>query len=149
MSSTSVLVAPSKNREIYMPYDVYRVREDFPILKQIVHGKPLIYLDNAASTQKPQVVIDAISDTYQKYYANIHRGVHWLSQKSTELYEQTRESARLLVPLIHGSVFSSAMPPKGLIWWRIPTGKNLFSRAMKSSSPPWNIIPTSSLADSL
>ncbi|MGI6457278.1 MAG: SufS family cysteine desulfurase [bacterium] len=97
MSSTSVLVAPSKNREIYMPYDVYRVREDFPILKQIVHGKPLIYLDNAASTQKPQVVIDAISDTYQKYYANIHRGVHWLSQKSTELYEQTREKVRAFI----------------------------------------------------
>ncbi|HQC72370.1 MAG TPA: aminotransferase class V-fold PLP-dependent enzyme, partial [Candidatus Competibacteraceae bacterium] len=61
--------------------DLARIRADFPILRQRVHGKPLVYLDNAASVQKPQAVIDAISDCYSDYYANIHRGVHLLSER--------------------------------------------------------------------
>ena len=67
-----------------------KVREDFPILKQKVNGKPLVYLDNAATTQKPQVVIDSIVDYYTKYNANIHRGVHTLSQLATDAFEQAR-----------------------------------------------------------
>jgi cysteine desulfurase/selenocysteine lyase len=70
--------------------DVYKVREDFPILKQHIHGKPLVYLDNAASTQKPKIVIDAICHTYLTEYANIHRGVHLLSELCTKAYEDTR-----------------------------------------------------------
>ncbi len=69
---------------------VTRLREDFPILKAQVYGKPLVYLDNAASTQKPQVVIDAIAGLYSEYYSNIHRGVHRLSQLSTEAHEAAR-----------------------------------------------------------
>ena len=72
------------------PYDVYRIREDFPILKQKVRGKPLVYLDNGASSQKPQRVIDAISRFYSEDYSNIHRGVHELSQRATKGYEDAR-----------------------------------------------------------
>lgn len=70
--------------------DVAKLRQDFPILHQEVHGKPLAYLDNAASSQKPQVVIEAISRFYRSDYANIHRAVHQLSERSTRRYEETR-----------------------------------------------------------
>ncbi len=74
--------------------DLARIRADFPILRQRVHGKPLVYLDNAASVQKPKVVLDAISECYGGYYANIHRGVHLLSERSTSAYEGAREKVR-------------------------------------------------------
>ncbi|WP_291963638.1 aminotransferase class V-fold PLP-dependent enzyme [Maribacter sp.] len=70
--------------------DIKKIREDFPILKRQVNGKPLVYLDNAATSQTPQQVIDAIVDYYQNYNANIHRGVHTLSQEATDKYEQAR-----------------------------------------------------------
>lgn len=75
-------------------FDLEKIRADFPILREAVHGKPLIYLDNAASTQKPQAVIDAVVDYYRHSNANIHRGVHHLSQKATDLYEESRECVR-------------------------------------------------------
>jgi cysteine desulfurase/selenocysteine lyase len=71
-------------------FDVTRAREDFPILHQKIHGKPLVYLDNAASSQKPQAVIDAISQFYSEDYSNIHRAVHQLSERSTRRYEEGR-----------------------------------------------------------
>jgi len=70
--------------------DIDKIRRDFPILSTNIYGKPLIYVDNAATTQKPQAVIDSIVDLYSNSYANIHRGVHHLSQKSTGLYEESR-----------------------------------------------------------
>ncbi len=70
--------------------DIDKIRADFPILKETVNGKPLVYLDNAATTQKPQVVIDSIVNYYTTINSNIHRGVHTLSQKATEAYEQAR-----------------------------------------------------------
>jgi len=70
--------------------NVDKIREDFPILKKTVHGKPLVYFDNAATSQTPQVVIDTIVDYYSNYNANIHRGVHTLSQIATDKYEQAR-----------------------------------------------------------
>ncbi len=70
--------------------DVNRIREDFPILKRLVHGKPLVYLDNAASTQKPRTVIEAMGHFYAAGYSNIHRGVYLLSEEATESYEQAR-----------------------------------------------------------
>jgi len=73
-----------------MSFDVNRIREDFPILKQEVHGCPLVYLDNAATSQKPQVVIDAITRYYAEQNANVHRGVHYLSQLATREYEDAR-----------------------------------------------------------
>lgn len=75
-------------------FDVEAIRKDFPILNQSVNGKPLVYLDNGATSQKPQVVIDAISHYYQTINANIHRGVHTLSQRATDAYEQSRETIR-------------------------------------------------------
>ncbi|MCO5249218.1 MAG: cysteine desulfurase [Chitinophagales bacterium] len=75
-------------------FDVQAIREDFPILKIKVHNKPLVYFDNAASTQKPQSVIDKITEVYTSQYANIHRGVHHLSQLGTGLYEETRKTVQ-------------------------------------------------------
>jgi cysteine desulfurase/selenocysteine lyase len=72
-------------------FDIHKVREDFPILNQKVNGKPLVYFDNAATSQKPQVVIDAISGYYSTINANIHRGVHALSQLATDAYEVSRQ----------------------------------------------------------
>lgn len=74
--------------------DVARIRADFPILSQQVHGKPLVYLDNAASAQKPRQVADAERDIYEHAYSNIHRGVHYLSQTATERFEAAREKVR-------------------------------------------------------
>ncbi|HEY0275028.1 MAG TPA: aminotransferase class V-fold PLP-dependent enzyme, partial [Paenirhodobacter sp.] len=78
-------------------YDVYRIREDFPILGREVNGKPLVYLDNGASAQKPRVVIDAMTRFYEHDYANVHRGLHHLSTVATEQYEDVRHTiARFL-----------------------------------------------------
>lgn len=74
------------------PFDVEKVRKDFPILSRTVNGKPLIYLDNAATSQTPQQVIDVIVDYYSNYNANIHRGVHTLSQEATDKYEEARQT---------------------------------------------------------
>jgi len=75
-------------------FDVWRIREDFPILKQTIHGKPLVYLDNAATSQKPQIVIDTISRYYATENANVHRGIHALSERATQAYEGARETVR-------------------------------------------------------
>ena len=80
--------------EIPTTFDVEKLREDFPVLKQQIHGKPLVYLDSAATAQKPTVVVDAIRRFHEVDCANIHRGVHELSQRSTAAYEETRVKAR-------------------------------------------------------
>jgi len=89
--------------------DVAAIRKDFPILDQQVHGHPLVYLDNAASSQKPRQVIDAISNFYTSDYSNIHRGVHSLSERSTRRYEETR---------IKIQKFINAPDPRGIIFVR-------------------------------
>ena len=75
-------------------YDINKVREDFPILAREVYGKPLVYLDNAATTQKPLCVLDAMREEYLNVNANVHRGVHYLSQQATDLHEAAREKVR-------------------------------------------------------
>jgi cysteine desulfurase / selenocysteine lyase len=75
-------------------YDVVRIREDFPILATQAYGKPLVYLDNAASAQKPRAVLDRMRDAYTKEYANVHRGLHYLANAATEAYEGARETVR-------------------------------------------------------
>ncbi len=89
------------------PFDVEKVRAEFPILERIVHGKPLVYLDNAASSQKPRAVIDAITDYYSRYHSNIHRGVHTLSEEATTAYEAARAKVRdfLRAPSEHEVIF--------------------------------------------
>jgi cysteine desulfurase/selenocysteine lyase len=71
-------------------FDIWKIRKDFPVLAEEIRGKPLVYLDNAASSQKPQVVIDAVSHLYSTSYANVHRGIHFLSEQATEAYEAAR-----------------------------------------------------------
>src|SRR3954451_20097508 len=80
--------------QVSTSFDVERIREDFPVLKQTIHGKPLVYLDSAATAQKPFAVIDAIRKFHEVDCANIHRGVHELSQRSTAAYEETRTKAK-------------------------------------------------------
>jgi cysteine desulfurase/selenocysteine lyase len=86
---------------IAAPYDVARVRQDFPILAKTIYGKPLAYLDNGASAQKPQAVIDAVAHAYTDEYANVHRGLHFLSNAATEKYEEARETVRRFVNAAH------------------------------------------------
>jgi len=77
-----------------VPYEVARLRADFPILSQTVYGKPLVYFDSAASAQKPRAVIDSIVHTYETEYANVHRGIHYMSQRATDAMEGAREKVR-------------------------------------------------------
>ena len=90
-------------------FDVQKIRADFPILSQKVNGKPLVYFDNGATAQKPQVVIDAISKYYSEINANIHRGVHTLSQLATDAYEASRNTiqAHLNAKYNHEIIFTS------------------------------------------
>ena len=75
-------------------FDIQKIRAEFPILTQSINGKPLVYFDNGATSQKPKVVIDAISKYYQEINANIHRGVHTLSQMATDAYELSRKKVQ-------------------------------------------------------
>jgi cysteine desulfurase/selenocysteine lyase len=93
-------------------YDVNRIREDFPILGMQVYGKPLVYLDNAASAQKPQVVLDRLQQAYTSEYANVHRGLHYLANTATEGYEGAREKVR---------AFLNASRPEEIIFTRNAT----------------------------
>ena len=76
-----------------------KIRNDFPILKQTINGHPLVYMDNAATSQKPTTVIESISNYYSEYNSNVHRGVHTLSQRATDLFEKSRESVSNFIPL--------------------------------------------------
>ena len=91
-----------------MPFDVQAIRADFPILSREVYGKPLVYLDNAASAQKPQPVLDAIMKAYTEEYANVHRGLHFLSNAATQAFEDARESVRrfLNAPSVEQIIFT-------------------------------------------
>lgn len=91
-----------------MTLDVARIRKDFPILERKVHGKPLVYLDNAATSQKPRQVIDALVDYYENYNANIHRAVHSLGEQATAEYEGAREKVRRFInaPTVESVIFT-------------------------------------------
>jgi cysteine desulfurase / selenocysteine lyase len=93
---------------VNVPFPIKQVRDDFPILKEKVHNSPLVYFDNAASTQKPRQVIQAIVDYYEHSNCNIHRGVHYLSQKATENYENTRKMVQQFInaPSSHEIIFT-------------------------------------------
>src|SRR5450631_1568417 len=95
MSSVRAELHPSSL--IPHPYDVESVRRDFPILSRSVHGKPLVYLDNAATTQKPQAVIDRLVRYYTEENSNVHRGVHYLSEVATAAYEGARTTVRKFI----------------------------------------------------
>ena len=80
-----------------MALDIQKIREDFPILDQKIYNRPLVYFDNAATTQRPKQVIDALNATYTTYYGNIHRAAHFLADKATAAYEETRDKVKTLI----------------------------------------------------
>lgn len=86
-----------ENKKERLMYDIQQIRADFPILGRTVYGKPLVYLDNGATTQKPRPVVEAITNEYYNTNANVHRGVHFLSQQATELHEASRETVRRFI----------------------------------------------------
>ncbi len=89
--ATTTEIARARQQTIPRPgLHIERIREDFPILRQKVYGKPLVYLDNAATSQKPRVVLDVLQHYYREDNSNVHRGVHELSQRATKAYEETR-----------------------------------------------------------
>ena len=105
-------------------YEINKVREDFPILSRQIYGKPLVYLDNAATTQKPKCVVDAITDEYYSVNANVHRGVHFLSMAATELHEQARQTV---------ARFIGADNPKEIVFTRGTTESiNLIASSLRS-----------------
>ena len=83
--------------DVTRAFDVQRIRQDFPILSQTIRGKPLVYLDSGASAQKPRVVIDAMRNAMETQYANVHRGLHWMSERTTEAYEAARDAVATLM----------------------------------------------------
>ena len=115
MTGTGSIAPPSR-----APLNVHRLREDFPILRQTVHGRPLVYLDNAATTQKPLAVLDALMTYYSEDNANVHRGVHTLSQRATQEFEDARVTVQR---------FINAASPREIIFTRNATeGINLVAQ---------------------
>lgn len=104
MTTVDVVEAPA--------LDIDAIRRDFPILHQTVHGKPLVYLDNAASSQKPRLVIEALDDYYRRYNANVHRGIHTLSEAASQAYERARRKV---------AQFINARSAKEIVWTRNAT----------------------------
>jgi len=137
-------------REARAAYDVDAIRQDFPILGTKVYGKPLVYLDNAASAQKPLAVIDAERDVYEKCYANIHRGVHYLSVHATDHYDASREKARAFLNAAeaHEIVFvrgtTEAVNLVAQTWGRasVRAGDEILITALEhhSNIVPWQMV---------
>lgn len=106
-------------------YDIYQIRKDFPILSREVYGKPLVYLDNSATTQKPRIVVDAIANEYYSENANVHRGVHFLSKQATELHESARAKI---------AKFLNASSPSEIVFTRGATeGLNLVASSFSEA----------------
>ncbi|MGI8924429.1 MAG: aminotransferase class V-fold PLP-dependent enzyme [Fimbriimonadales bacterium] len=129
-------------------FDVMKIREDFPILNQTPYGKPLVYLDNAATAQKPRVVIDATSRFYAEQYANVNRGVHYLSEQANAIYDQARESvARFISADADEIVFTrgttEAINLVAASWGtRIRPGEEILITEMEhhSNIVPWQLL---------
>lgn len=109
MATSRSLAQVSSRGNLAAVYDVEAIRADFPILKQRIHGRPLVYLDNGASAQKPKAVIEAMSRTYETEYSNVHRGVHMLSQKATDAFEGARAKV---------ATFLNAASPNEIVFTR-------------------------------
>ena len=134
-------------------FDVNKIRSEFPILSREVNGKPLVYLDNGASAQKPQMVIDAIERAYAHEYANVHRGLHYLSNLATEKYESVREViARFLgvrdadeIVLNTGSTMGINTVAYGWAMPRLQAGDEIILSVMEHHANiiPWQIIAKS------
>ena len=131
-------------------FDVARIREDFPILKQMVHGRPLVYLDNAATSQKPQAVIDALVRYYTTNNSNVHRGVHTLSQQATDDYEAARSTIRrfinaaddLEIIFVRGTTEGINLVAQSFGRQNVQQGDEIIVSAMEhhSNIVPWQIL---------
>ena len=106
-------------------YDINKIREDFPILSREVYKKPLVYLDNAATTQKPLMVLDAMRDEYLNVNANVHRGVHYLSQQATDQYASSSMPRRSRRSSLHEA------PRRPSTWWHSRSANRRCRRAMR------------------
>lgn len=136
--------------EQILPIDVQRIRSAFPILERQVKGKPLVYLDNAATTQKPQAVIDALTGYYSGYNANIHRGIHTLAEEATAAYEATRDAVRDFInaPSREEIIFTRGTTESinlvAYTWGRanVQQGDEIIISAMEhhSNIVPWQIL---------
>jgi len=136
-----------------LPLDIDRVREDFPILATVLHGdQPLVYLDNAATSQHPRQVIQSLVDTYERHYANVHRGIHWLSDHSTDLYEDAREKVRRFINAPHreevifttGTTASINLVARSWGDSRVRAGDEIILSVMEHHS---NLVPWQQLAE--
>lgn len=142
--------SPSQTRSKAAPYDIGRIRKDFPILSQKVHGKPLVYLDNAATTQKPKAVIDAVRRYYEQDNANIHRGVHLLSERATKQYEASRAKvARFLgaarpqeIVFTRGTTEAINLVAQSFVRPRLKPGNEVLITEMEhhSNIVPWQLV---------
>jgi cysteine desulfurase/selenocysteine lyase len=128
-----------------MGWDVEKVRKDFPVLSQTVNGKPLVYLDNAASSQVPQSVIDRTSKYLAEEHSNIHRGVHYLSQHATTAYEAAREKVKRFInaPDVNCCIFVRGTT-EGINLVAHSYGKGFINEGDEILSRRWSIIRTSS-----
>jgi cysteine desulfurase/selenocysteine lyase len=136
--------------EELVTYDVARVRKDFPILERTVHGKPLVYFDTAASAQRPLAVMEAVDDFYRNHNANVHRGVHLLSQEATDLYEQARgDLARFInaesdreVVFTRGTTESVNLVAQAYARPRLNPGDEIIVSRMEhhSNIVPWQLV---------
>jgi cysteine desulfurase/selenocysteine lyase len=131
-------------------FDAARAREDFPILRQEIKGRPLVYLDNAATSQKPRAVIDAVSAYYEKHNANVHRGVHALSVRATELFEAAREKTRAFINagttseivFVRGTTEGINLVASSFGQLRVQAGDEVLITAMEhhSNIVPWQML---------
>ena len=149
MKALSEVLSP-ETRQSQTSLDVARIRDDFPILKQQVCGRPLVYLDNAATSQKPRQVIEAISRFYSEDYSNIHRGVHTLSQRSTQSYEAVRTKVQRFIHaaedreiiFVRGATEGINLVAFGYLRPRLQAGDEIVISGMEhhSNIVPWQIL---------
>ncbi|HVM88977.1 MAG TPA: cysteine desulfurase [Puia sp.] len=139
-----------KDAVIRNSFDVHAIREQFPILNREVKGRPLIYFDNAATSQKPQVVIDALTDYYSNYNANIHRGIHTLAEEATAAFEKTRDTVKEFInsetreQIVFTSGTTESINLVAYTWGRqnIKEGDEVIISAMEhhSNIVPWQVL---------
>ena len=141
---------PARSKEAVAPFDVDSVRRDFPILARKVYEKPLVYLDNAASAQKPAAVIEAIEDAYRYCYSNVHRGVHYLSAEATVAYEGARRKLRRFIGasdlseviLVRGTTEGINLVAQSFVRPSLAAGDEILITALEhhSNIVPWQLL---------
>jgi len=150
MSAPAALTNRQVQKVAEPAFDVEKIRSDFPILRERIHGRPLVYLDNAATSQKPDAVINAISGYYRHTNANIHRGVHLLSQRATEEYEAARKAVQAFlearesreIVFVRGATEGMNLVAQSFVRNRLNPGDEVLITAMEhhSNIVPWQML---------